>query len=66
MYSLDEVMEIIDSQVDVIEPTSFFYWVGWRDYLDGGILKISLFVSKTCEAAYYMGFADAKGEDYGY
>lgn len=66
MYSLDEVkVKLEQANVPHLVPVDFFYWLGWGHYLDGGILRISQFQSKSCEAAYFMGFGDAKGEDYG-
>lgn len=65
MYSLEEVRQMGPAT----DPESWFYWRGWENYLDKGVLTPLVFArndrGRKHEAAYFMGFADAKGEDYG-
>ena len=63
LYALEEVI-LMRKHADL---ESWFYWSGYKDYLDGGHLRGLVFNNtsdgKKGEAAYFMGYADAKGDE---
>jgi len=59
MYNLDQVSMFRQ----LYTGPDFWYWTGWMDYISYG----NVHRPKEPEnlTAYLMGYADAKGEDYG-
>lgn len=67
MLTIEEVrVQIADLVRTSDDFISYWYWEGWLDYLKHGSLQVPSFDQKQNEEAYFMGFADAKGEDYGH